>query len=144
MYLFLVLAVVIVAGDQITALLKSFFGHARPCAELRNVVQVPVTEFTEGCIKPMQGMPSGHAWNAFTVAVFAGMTLRSWRWFGVLVVIAIAVAFSRVYLGLHYPSQVLVGALLGSLYGVTTAYVWLRLPVFAKFKPHEYRGKRSR
>ncbi|MFF7502291.1 bifunctional phosphatase PAP2/diacylglycerol kinase family protein [Streptomyces lavendulae] len=55
--------------------------------------------------------PSGHSASAFAFA--AGVALESPVWGAVLVPVAASVAFSRVYTGVHYPSDVVVGSALG-------------------------------
>jgi membrane-associated phospholipid phosphatase len=61
-------------------------------------------------------MPSGHAATAFAGAVaLAYLWRRGAAWFFLL---AAAIAFSRVYVGVHYPGDVLVGAALGSVVGL--------------------------
>ncbi len=59
-------------------------------------------------------MPSAHAANMFTVAVIAFFFYRRSGWF--LFPLAAAVAFSRIYNGVHYPTDVLAGAILGTVY----------------------------
>ena len=56
--------------------------------------------------------PSGHAATAFAGAVALGVLTR--RAVPALFVLALAIAYSRVYVGVHYPVDVLAGALLGS------------------------------
>ncbi|MCX4778453.1 bifunctional phosphatase PAP2/diacylglycerol kinase family protein [Streptomyces sp. NBC_01264] len=60
--------------------------------------------------------PSGHAASAF--AFTAGVALESPLWGAALVPVAASVAFSRVYTGVHYPSDVLAGAALGVAAGL--------------------------
>jgi undecaprenyl-diphosphatase len=60
--------------------------------------------------------PSGHTTFAFTMATIAGHEYTSLRI--PLYVAALGTAFSRVYLGRHYPSDVIVGAVIGILTGV--------------------------
>lgn len=60
-----------------------------------------------------QGFPSGHATTAFALAAVVGFI--SERWFYPTLVFAAAVAVSRVTGGVHYPSDVLAGALVGIL-----------------------------
>ncbi|MDJ0344338.1 phosphatase PAP2 family protein [Streptomyces sp. H10-C2] len=55
--------------------------------------------------------PSGHAASAAAFA--AGVAMESGRWGAVVAPVAASVAFSRVYTGVHYPSDVLAGAALG-------------------------------
>jgi undecaprenyl-diphosphatase len=71
-------------------------------------------------------MPSGHAATAFAGAVaVAYLWRRGAPWFFLL---AAAIAFSRVYVGVHYPGDVLAGAALGAAVG-TTWVLALRAPL---------------
>ena len=65
-------------------------------------------------------LPSGHAIFAFMTATVLGHG-RGVRWKASLFTIAALVAYSRVYLGMHYPLDVVAGALVGAVCGVA---VW--------------------
>jgi len=65
-------------------------------------------------------MPSVHACNMFAMAAFAGFYFPRLR--GILLVFAAITAYSRVYCGVHFPSDVLAGALGGTLFGTGMAY----------------------
>ena len=69
--------------------------------------------------------PSGHAATAFAAAVAIGVLFPRLRW--PLVGLAVFVAFSRVYLGVHYWLDVLVGSLLGVAIGFGVAWAMRRV-----------------
>jgi undecaprenyl-diphosphatase len=69
-------------------------------------------------------MPSGHAMNAFAGAVLLAAAVPRARW--PLLVLAALIALSRVYLGVHFPSDVIAGALLGSAIGAAAAWLLAR------------------
>jgi undecaprenyl-diphosphatase len=58
--------------------------------------------------------PSGHAVAAFATATILGLTLRRLHWWGIVLFGASLIALSRVYLGHHYPSDILGGGILGA------------------------------
>jgi len=85
--------------------LKQAIARARPCLALENV------HLLVGC-STNGSMPSSHAANWFAATMVAFLFhRRSWR---VLLPLAVAVSFSRIANGVHYPSDVLAGAVLGA------------------------------
>lgn len=68
--------------------------------------------------------PSGHSLNAFAIVSVLALSFPILAW--PLLVLAASVAASRVVLGLHFLSDVLVGAVLGGLIGAGVYAVWLR------------------
>ncbi len=103
---FLVLAVVsVVVADAIgTHIFKYKFGRARPCIALADV------RLLVGCTNH-PSFPSNHAVNASVLATLA--TLYMPRLSLPAVALAFLVGYSRVYVGVHYPLDVLAGSLLG-------------------------------
>lgn len=80
--------------------------------------------------------PSGHAGSAFSVAVpmFAKLPKK----FGIpTLVLAFLIAFSRLYVGVHYPSDVLVGMILGSVIGILAIIVIDKLYAIKRTKTAE-------
>jgi undecaprenyl-diphosphatase len=94
------------AADLLTLGLKALAGRARPYEALP--AADPLLRADVG-----HSLPSGHAATAFAGAVFLGYLFR--RFAVPLLVLAALVAFARVYVGVHYPLDVLLGALVGSL-----------------------------
>ena len=120
-------------GDMFGNFLKHLILQPRPCAELQDSVRLVMEPFNVGCSFTPHGMPSNHALNFFLTASFLGVALRSWRWGISFGLIAITVAVSRVYLGVHYPSQVLAGAIVGTLLGSFVAIAVLRCSPIARW-----------
>jgi undecaprenyl-diphosphatase len=113
-------------GDQFGALLKELTAQPRPCAELGEAVRQVVTVFDINCSRRANGMPSNHALNFFLFATFTGWVL-AWRlWLVGFVLLAALVALSRVYLGVHYPSQILAGSLIGSALGCGVGWMCVK------------------
>ena len=71
-------------------------------------------------------MPSGHAAASAAGAVILAYLLGG-RWAWAVGLLAVAVAFGRVYVGVHYPSDVLAGAALGVVVGLVAVVLVRRL-----------------
>lgn len=63
------------------------------------------------------GFPSCHAANSFALAVFIVCLVRRWRLAIFIFGWAVLNSYSRLYLGVHYPGDLLVGAMIGSAFG---------------------------
>ncbi|MGB8376730.1 MAG: phosphatase PAP2 family protein [Salegentibacter sp.] len=119
-----IVALLIASTDQLANLFKHGFERLRPCG------QEGVREYARFVAKRCghYGFFSAHAANSAGVAVFLGLVFRRYYrnmiWF--LAFWAVIVAYSRVYLGVHYPGDILVGMLIGSLLG----YLFFRLYLF--------------
>ncbi len=108
-------ALAITLADQISSsIFKPLFARLRPTHDPQIGHLVDVVRGYRG---GRYGFVSSHAANVFAVAVFVSRIVRS-RALGIsLGVWAVLVSYSRIYLGVHYPGDILCGALLGSLVG---------------------------
>jgi undecaprenyl-diphosphatase len=77
-------------------------------------------------VKDSYSFPSGHAFSIFLAASVLG-AYYGWRSYASGYVVAIAVSLSRLYLGVHYPSDVMTGAILGIIAGEMLIYAAYRL-----------------
>lgn len=116
---------VILLSDQISVhAFKNVFQRLRPCHEL--LLQAKV-HLLNGHCGGSYGFVSSHAANTFALAAFLTLLFRNRiKHFGVAVFIwAAFVAYSRVYSGVHYPGDILVGALLGVGIGIAVYKIYL-------------------
>jgi len=96
-------------------LFKDVFMRLRPCHEpaLAGQVRLPGNH-----CGGQYGFVSSHAANSFGLALIASRILNR-RWFTISIFSwAIIVSYSRIYMGVHYPGDVLCGLLLGCLIGL--------------------------
>jgi undecaprenyl-diphosphatase len=98
-------AVCVWGADLLTMGLKPVIDRPRPFETLPEVD--PLLGGTLG-----SSLPSGHAATSFAGAVVLGSLFR--RGLPAFILLAVAIAYSRVYLGVHYPADVLAGAALGA------------------------------
>lgn len=117
----LAIGLMIAASDQLCNLAKFSVMRLRPTNEphIQALVHT-VNGYTGG----MYGFYSAHASNAFSLAFFVIMVgAKPQKYVIPLVLIyAICTAYSRIYLGVHYPGDVLTGIFIGSLLGTVIAY----------------------
>ncbi|MEJ5287264.1 MAG: phosphatase PAP2 family protein [Bacteroidota bacterium] len=111
----LLLVITIFVADQLSShLIKELVGRIRPCHTLQDI----------RLLVPCGGgksFPSSHAVNNFAFAILLGSFFRNYRVH--FIVIATLIAISRIYVGVHYPSDVVGGAILGTLVGFLFVYI---------------------
>lgn len=114
-YILLSVAIVAALSDQLSVhLFKNVFQRLRPChdPDIKSLVHI-----VDGYCGGQYGFVSSHAANVFALAVFVGnlLTKKHRLWLNSLLIWAAIVSYSRVYLGVHYPLDIICGALLGSV-----------------------------
>lgn len=111
----LMLILTIVISDQVSSrLIKPMVDRPRPCQELAEV------RMLVDC-GPGKSFPSSHAVNSIAGAVVLGFFFPRTLWY--LLAYAFAVGYSRIYVGAHYPLDVVGGAALGALFAL--AVLWI-------------------
>ena len=105
------LALVITLTDQIASgFCKPFFARFRPTQDPELMYQIDIVNGYRG---GMYGFVSSHAANTFGIAIFLALIVRSWSLGITLLIWACINAYSRMYLGVHYPGDILFGTLIG-------------------------------
>lgn len=104
-YFFFLLIIGIFLSDQISShLIKELVNRIRPCHSLEDVrLLVPCGSG--------KSFPSSHSVNNFALAVFLSYFFKKYKTY--FYILAGIVALSRVYVGVHYPSDIIAGALIG-------------------------------
>jgi undecaprenyl-diphosphatase len=117
--------VCVILSDQISAgLIKNLAHRLRPShiAEWNSKIHL-VREYAGG----LYGFVSSHAANSFAFALFSSLVLKNRFYTVIIFTWAILLSYSRVYLGVHYPLDVVGGAIVGLLLALSTFNILLRL-----------------
>jgi undecaprenyl-diphosphatase len=113
----LCIALSIAISDQVTSsLMKPFFERLRPSHEPHFEGMIHLVNGYKG---GLYGFASSHAANTFALATFVWLLLREYyKYVGCIFLWAIVVTYTRIYLGVHYPGDVIVGGLIGMVCGL--------------------------
>ena len=117
-WIILAVGIVVLCSDQLAShVCKPLFQRLRPCynGDFQELIYLP-----KGMAGGKYGFVSSHAANTFAIAAFLTPALRNYRpWPAITLYFwAFLSSYSRIYIGFHYPGDILCGALLGLLVGM--------------------------
>ena len=131
---FICIILLISLSDQTCGIIKKQVQRYRPShnVEIQNQVHI-----VDGYRGGQFGFVSSHAANAFAIAFFLIFLFEDKQnWFkAALIAWAILVSYSRIYLGVHYPSDVTGGAVIGIVYSLLIYKLYGKLSVFLQPDP---------
>ena len=117
-WVFVAVGLLLLCTDQLSAhVCKPLFHRLRPCynTDFQDLIYLP-----KGMAGGQYGFVSSHAANTFGLAAFLIPVLKRFRpWTAIVLLLwAFVSSYSRIYIGYHYPGDILCGALLGILIGL--------------------------
>ena len=117
-WVFLAVGIVVLCTDQLAShVCKPVFQRLRPCfnADFQDLIHLP-----KGLAGGQYGFVSSHAANTFSIAAFLIPVLKKYSpWPAILLLLwAFISSYSRIYIGYHYPGDIVCGAILGVLVGL--------------------------
>jgi len=126
-WLILFSVIAMAASDQLSSnFLKHLIERDRPCHVFTNI------NLLVACGGGFS-MPSSHAANVFAQAVLLSRHVKLLAW--PMYILAIAVSLSRVFVGVHYPADIVVGALVGWLVARIVSFVFARVDRLVLSRP---------
>ena len=116
--LLILIPLIIFLSDQSGLLLKKYFLRSRPWASL----EIDTINHLVAPKGRNYSFPSNHAANISGLALIFSSIYKQYK--NIFWIIAITVMFSRIYIGVHFPSDIMMGLFIGSFYGFVLIKIW--------------------
>jgi len=121
----LALIILITLSDQGSVyLFKNLFQRYRPC---HNVDLQGLVHIVNNKCGGTYGFISSHASNSFALALFTILYFKNRTYTWIILIWATLMAYSRIYLGVHYPADVFVGGIFGGILGFFNYFAFVRI-----------------
>jgi len=122
----LFIGLLILVTDQTTNLFKYGFERLRPC---HNEEIVDIMRIVKNGCGGLYGYFSGHASNSFALSIYFSLLFanRYPKLKYALFFMASLVSYSRIYIGVHYPLDIISGALFGTIWSLSFFYISLKI-----------------
>lgn len=129
--IFVTFILLITLSDQISVQIKLAVDRLRPCKDpdIR-----PWVHIVNGYCSGRFGFVSSHAANTFALATYTSLILKNKYYTTFILIWATVVSYSRIYLGVHFPGDILCGAMLGAIlgYGLYRLYRFAERKIYKK------------
>ncbi len=135
----LAIGLTILFADQVTSsVMKPFFERLRPSHEPTIAERVYIVNQYRG---GKFGFASSHAANTFGIATLMWLALKVYRpWIAILFLWPLLVGYTRIYLGVHYPGDIVVGFFIGFLSAVAAFFLMTLLKNFIERRSVAHSG----
>lgn len=122
LFVLVFVAILITVNDQTTNLIREIFKRLRPCndpAINKTIRMILLNPLKMEYYKPIQySFVSGHASNSMATMLFIYLLMRKYyKYTGLVFIFPLVFAYSRIYCGVHYPTDILGGYILGGSFG---------------------------
>lgn len=131
------IALAILLADQLCAsVIRPYVGRMRPANELNPLSEM--VHIVNGYRGGSYGFPSCHGSNSFALSIIVALIARRTHITILVLGWALLHVYSRIYLGVHYPGDILVGALIGGLCAMAAYFAGRFAISRMHLREHEY------
>jgi len=120
-WVFMALLCILVSDQFSSQILKGHFARLRPCQDFPQSVRLLVDRCPGNA-----SFPSSHAVNHFAIGIYFMLSLKPYfkKWTWLFPIWATSICYAQVYVGVHYPIDVLSGSIIGILIGCVIYFIF--------------------